>query len=224
MYVTGGTVQIETLQTVPLSACDTAEIEAIAQYRALGCDLTNHTDGGGGILNADAETRAKIGAVSRGNTHWAGKTHTPEARAKISAAHRGQSMHPNTRAALELARRTRPPSTKAKPQVTLSESELRERRRQNGLRNKCRTRTQAWCQQRAAYARLHCHSADTKQRMGAWQRGDNSHRAKLTWDQVKTIRYRHATGTISQHQLAREYRVQPRTINLIVHHKTWVAV
>lgn len=66
------------------------------------------------------------------------------------------------------------------------------------------------------------HTDLTKQKMSTWQRGGDSHRSKLTWEQVCAIRARYELGGISQHQLARDYTVQPRTINLIVHYKTWI--
>jgi len=40
-----------------------AERRWIASYRAAGADLTNHTDGGEGILNASEETRSKLRAL-----------------------------------------------------------------------------------------------------------------------------------------------------------------
>ena len=45
--------------------------------------------------------------------------------------------------------------------------------------------------------------------------------AACPWDTVRDIRTRHVAGGVSQRALAREYSVQPRTINLIVHGKTW---
>lgn len=221
VYEAGGHVLIEPIVVVPLALVDSAEIDQIRRHRAFGCRLTNHTDGGGGILHADQETRAKIGAVSRGNTYWLGKTHTAEARGKISAAHRGRSMHPNTRAACQS------PAARAKMAATLR---ARPRKPKPPKRlpgsphwNLGRKMTPSWCAQRASYARLHRHSDETKQKMSLWQRGAGSHRAKLTWAQVIEIRDRYAAGQVSQHQLARDYQVQPRTINLIVHGKTWVA-
>ncbi len=263
VYAAGGDVLIEAVASVPFVWCDAAEIDTIAKYRALGCRLTNLTDGGGGILNATAETRAKIGDTSRGNTYWVGRKHTPASRAKMSASQRGRVMHPNTRAALyapaarakiaaALRARTLTPAELARKQVTArhalhspdararqlagvrtpehraaisarqSTPESKARLRQLGLAGKGRKMTAAWCLQRAAYARLHRHSDATKETMGAWQRGSDSHRAKLTWAQVDAIRARHAVGDASQHQLAREFQVTPRAINLIVHNKTWV--
>lgn|GEM_PF-6628924 len=217
----GGQVLIEPIAQVPVVWSDAAEIDLIAKHRALGCRLTNHTDGGGGLLHADAETRAKIGAVSRGNKYWVGKTHTVAARAKISAAHRGKPMHPNTRAACfsPEARAKIAATIRAKypPKVKLA------RVKPEHHPNKGRKMTAAWCQQRAAYACLHRHSSETKRKMSVRQRGGASHRAKLTWEQVAVIRDRYRAGGVSQNQLAREYCVQPGTVNLIVHNKTWIA-
>jgi len=85
------------------------------------------------------------------------------------------------------------------------------RKRSDAFRHACALR---WC------GRMH--TAETKEKMSLWQRGADSHRAKLTWPQVCIIRERYAADHVSQRQLAREFLVQPRTINLIVHHKTWV--
>ena len=61
-----------------------AEIAWIAYYRALGCPLTNATDGGEGTINPSAETRAKRSMSCRGYVH------TPDARAAISKALKGR--------------------------------------------------------------------------------------------------------------------------------------
>ena len=46
-------------------------------------------------------------------------------------------------------------------------------------------------------------------------------RAKLTPDQVSTIRTRYAQGTMSQRGLAREFGVSPQSINRLLHGLTW---
>jgi hypothetical protein len=46
-------------------------------------------------------------------------------------------------------------------------------------------------------------------------------RAKLTPDQVATIRSRYSRGTISQRGLAREFGVSPQSINRLLHRLTW---
>jgi len=267
VYAEGGDVLIEAVACVPVMWVDAAEIDLIAKYRAQGCRLTNLTDGGGGLLNAVPETRERIGAAKRGNKFWVGKHHTPEARAKIAAAHRGKPSHPNTRAV------TARPEVRAKIAATLTgrklsaeelatlraarkawqSSEAHEawlakvRAAVNTPEHRARLRAQARRPEalarisalgkasrgkkmseavRAACAersRGRTHTEATKAKMSAWQRGGSSHRAKLTWEQVAAIRERYAAGGISQCQLARDYGVQPRTINLIVHNKTWVA-
>ena len=65
------------------------EIYHIAQFKAIGCDLTNMTDGGEGFL---------------------GHRHTSEHRAKIAASLRGQKRSPETRARMSAAMKGKPKS------------------------------------------------------------------------------------------------------------------
>lgn len=53
------------------------------------------------------------------------------------------------------------------------------------------------------------------------QRGEKNEIAKLTAEQVKEIRSRHAAGGISQRKLAREYGVCPQSICDIIHRVNW---
>jgi group I intron endonuclease len=124
--------------TTPEKAPD-REIFYIKKLRAMGFDLTNHTDGGEGSLNPSPETRAKlslshIGKTQspetrakrseslRGNTNAKGQIRTPEFCAKISKSlighRRSVGHHPTaeTRAKLSVINtgRTRSPETKAR--------------------------------------------------------------------------------------------------------------
>ena len=56
----------------------------------------NGTIGGTSIRSThpSVETRAKIGAANKGNTHNRGKTLSPEHREKISATHTGKTLSP----------------------------------------------------------------------------------------------------------------------------------
>lgn len=51
-------------------------------------------------------------------------------------------------------------------------------------------------------------------------RGEGNPAARLTADQVREIRSRHTDGE-SQRGLARQFNVNPQTVNYIVRHKTW---
>jgi NUMOD3 motif len=89
-----------------LSVCDAsnwqqAEQYWIAEIRARGHDLTNHTDGGEGLINATNETRAKLRAAREAD--WSDPKireerlrtlRSPERRAKISAALTGLKKTP----------------------------------------------------------------------------------------------------------------------------------
>jgi len=70
-------------------------------YRAAGARLCNLTAGGEGNLdwNPTQETRARIGAASRGRTHAV----SVEARERIAAWHRGRRVSEATRAKLRAA-------------------------------------------------------------------------------------------------------------------------
>jgi hypothetical protein len=236
----------------------------IEKYRSMGAELTNHTDGGGGIVNPTQDTRERIGAAKRGNKYWVGKRHTAETRAKLSALKTGKPMHPNTRAAIftpevgakisathrarelsaeELERKRavvklsfHSPEGRAKQRAAVATDEHKAalsarqsspesiaRIRAIGYSNKGRRHSEETKRKMSIRAGLHRHSEEVKAKIGMRQRGDKSHRAKLTLQQVDDIRTRYAAGGISQHQLARDCSVQPRTINLIVHNKTWVA-
>ncbi len=64
----------------------------IAYGRACGWPLTNLTDGGDGLTNPTAETRARMAAANRG------RRATPETRARLSAAQMGHVVTAATRA------------------------------------------------------------------------------------------------------------------------------
>jgi len=64
----------------------------IEKYRAEGHRLTNLTNGGEGMSGwvPSSETRAKMSAALRDNTHLSGHKHSEETLVKMSAAHKGQ--------------------------------------------------------------------------------------------------------------------------------------
>lgn len=69
--------------------------------KILGLRLTNSTDGGDGVHNPSAETRAK---KSGKNHPFFGIHLPPEMRAKIRASHMGKKATPEARANMSLAR------------------------------------------------------------------------------------------------------------------------
>ena len=80
---------IEVIEDFPTpDVVDEAERFWISQLRSLGFRLTNHTDGGEGSLGriTSQATRDKIGLANSGHTHWLGRKHTPESKAKIALA------------------------------------------------------------------------------------------------------------------------------------------
>lgn len=62
-----------------------------------------------------------------------------------------------------------------------------------------------------------------KGRQGAL-RGERHSIAKLSDDDVRSIRHRYAEGGVTQTALAREFGVWPGTINYVIHRKFWTHV
>lgn len=72
--------EIEFLAQAGANTWEQDEIDYISVFKSLGCDLINHTDGGGGLLNPPPAVRAKISAPKIGKPPWnKGKKATPEA-------------------------------------------------------------------------------------------------------------------------------------------------
>lgn len=71
------------------------EIFYIKEFRELGYNLTNLTDGGDGALGSvhthSLETRAKLSIASKGNTSALGSIRTLEQKAKMSAVNVGNT-------------------------------------------------------------------------------------------------------------------------------------
>lgn len=82
---------------------DVAERSIIAGLRAAGCHLHNVASGGCGFPEHTPETRAKIGAKSKG------RKLSPEARAKLSVAMRGRKLTDEHRAKISERMRENPP-------------------------------------------------------------------------------------------------------------------
>ncbi|MGW5175919.1 HNH endonuclease [Streptomyces sp. NPDC004082] len=59
---------------------------------------------------------------------------------------------------------------------------------------------------------------------GKQSRGENVPQHKLTAEQVALIRKLHATGSVSQKSLAKQYGVDPSNISRIVRRKQWTHV
>lgn len=66
------------------------------------------------------------------------------------------------------------------------------------------------------------HSEQTKEKMRLSQSGDKSNNAKLTWDQVISIREMHRDKKYTSQELARQFGVTGGTINHILRHASWI--
>ena len=76
-----------------------AERKWIAHFRAIGCDLCNHTDGGDGIKNADEEARKRLSATRKAlfqnpifKSRMMAVLQSPERCAKISQTKMGKKL------------------------------------------------------------------------------------------------------------------------------------
>lgn len=95
LLMAGQAPVLEILDEVPEMEWQVWEREWIRLYRALGFRLTNGTDGGEGLFNPSAETRAKISASQSGEKcRLFGHRLSSEVRAKMSQARLGEK-NPN---------------------------------------------------------------------------------------------------------------------------------
>lgn len=78
-----------------------AEVYWISYFLAIGCRLTNMTDGGDGV-RPTPETRAKMSLAQIGNKKGLGKRHSPEACAKKAVAKLG-IKNPNAKINYDIA-------------------------------------------------------------------------------------------------------------------------
>jgi hypothetical protein len=113
----GREVVWQPLDLVPYYEADSAEQYHIRRLRAMGCDLTNRTDGGRGKrgwVPSDA-TIAKMRAAGKG------RLITLETRAKMSASIRSSAKHRQHLKRLhQLNRRPCPPETRARISAALA--------------------------------------------------------------------------------------------------------
>lgn len=92
------------LEKCPEETWEERERHWIKFLRENGADLVNNTDGGEGVTGHSPELRAKMSAAMKGRpAPNKGKHHTPETRARLSMLHRGKAMLPQTRAAIARA-------------------------------------------------------------------------------------------------------------------------
>lgn len=94
------------------------EIRYITAARAIGIRLTNATDGGEGMLNPSPETRARMGLAHRGNKYNLGRKLSLEHRAKISAAGVGRKRSAESQERINAANRGRRRSAEARARMS----------------------------------------------------------------------------------------------------------
>lgn len=65
-------------------------------------------------------------------------------------------------------------------------------------------------------------SPELKKKMGAKNRGEGNHKAKLTWEKVREIRRIYSEGGQTQRSLASEYGVSKGAIQALLEGKSWI--
>jgi hypothetical protein len=227
----GVPITAEVLEVVPQSDCDAAEQRWIVHYgyQTPWSRLCNHSAGGGGPLNPDEETRAKMrrAAVAR--------MAIPTVRARLSEAAKAQWLAPDARARFTKASRAgwtevaragasasarqrwvnRDAEDKARTVAQMDTPRARAltRQRSRGRKNSSDTRAKQSRAARAWWA-----TVGTRRTAS----GDRHGMAKLTWSQVRQIRRRLCTEGVSHSQLAREFNIGRTAIHSIATNKTWV--
>lgn len=101
------------------ATADASEMFFINNFKDRGFRLTNLITGdGAGTRVVATETRAKLVAASRGNKRGLGYRHSPEAIAKIRAAHAGRRVSEATRAKMKNAQRGRQVSAETRAKMS----------------------------------------------------------------------------------------------------------
>jgi hypothetical protein len=83
----------------------------------------------------------------------------------------------------------------------------------NGIKGDCRLENLCWG--------TPDENRDDIRRHGTYRKGETHHWVKLTADDVRAIRARHAAGGVLQRQLADEFGVNVANINAIVNRRSW---
>lgn len=90
-------------EVISRDALNDAEVFWISYMRFIGCDLTNHTRGGGGAFGRKLSKKSRLKMSRSAKTRFA----RPEERARLSIAHQGKSQSPEARAKQAAALRGR---------------------------------------------------------------------------------------------------------------------
>ncbi len=171
---------------------DERECLWIRSYRALGINLVNRTDGGGGTRgwHHDWATRRRIGAAS------AGKIVTEETRRRISLAKRGVRLSSDHKQKIGAAMRGREVTDEARAAIS---------NRMRGNKN---------C------AGLKRSAEDIANKKLAAARGEKHPSAKLTNAQAQQVRTMFSAG-VRQADIARHLGVDTVTVHRVVRGKTY---
>lgn len=127
--------RVSLVQEVTVACWQEAERYWISYFRSVGCNLTNMTDGGDGVVGYNADVRAKMSAARRKrvttpetrakmSASMTGKTHTEEARTKISAAHKGVPLSDAHLEALSVSHRGFKPTDATRAKLRAAKSSM----------------------------------------------------------------------------------------------------
>ena len=200
------------LEQAPIDLLPERERKWIAAHRSIGCRLTNSNDGGPGTINPIEEVRAKM----------RNRIVTAETRAKIAAANVGKKHSAETRAKL-----SRKLKGVKKAQFSLEHCQNMSRAKTGnqvwlGRHHTEETKRKCAAAKVGNVARLGIpHSEEAKRKIGLSHAGDKSCTAKLTWDQVRQIRYMVSSGS-TQTAAAKQFGVTPSVVSEMVRNRIWV--
>lgn len=201
----GGRPELEIVETVAPEQANDAECKWIAYYHGLGAPLTNGTAGGDGGAVTDPEARARISAAHRGAKRSAGT------RKKMSVVHRERCSDPKERARLKAISNGKPPvhHGEKNPRTKLSDAQVRQLRELAAAGEDLRALAAEYGITAASVTQLVC--GQFRRAAGGPIR-EAKPRSKLTARNVAEI-HRLAADGVAQTEIARRFDVHPSHIS-----------
>jgi hypothetical protein len=186
--------------------CFDIEKRWISKCKQLGCRLTNSTEGGEGILNPTPETRMKISQKSRNRSQ--------ETKRKLSEAMKGKKLSYEIREKIREKHKgkvTYYPTDSTKQKIS---EKLMGNKNSLGHRHSESTKAVLSVKKMGNKGRFGVpHTQSTKEKLRIAHSGDKSNSAKLTWEDVRNIREKYASGKFTQQELAEEYGIALESVS-----------
>jgi len=203
------------LEETTEEVCFEREKKWISNCRQWGCRLTNSTEGGEGILNPTPETRMKLSQKARNKSL--------ETRKKLSEAMKGKKLSDESKEKIrqkKIGRVAYYPTDSTKQKIS---QKLKGNKNFSGHQHSEVTKAILSNKKMGNKGRLgKPHTESTKAKLKIAHSGNKSSSAKLTWEDVRSIREKYAGGKYTQQELADEYGITLGTINPLLKHKTWI--